>query len=255
MTRTEARKRIESLSEEIRGHDHRYYVLNQPAVSDAQYDRLMRELIGLEEQFPDLKSPDSPTQRVSGELRTAFQKTRHAGAMLSLDSLRSADEVREFDGRVRKALEVETVAYVAEPKFDGLSVELVYEDQVFTRGSTRGDGEVGEDITANLRTIRALPLKLAAGGPGGRPRGLVSVRGEAIMPLSEFAALNRRLIEASDEPFANARNAAAGTVRQLDPKITASRRLDLFAYEVMRADGVTLASQQAMLAALRGWGF
>ncbi|TMQ70851.1 MAG: NAD-dependent DNA ligase LigA [Candidatus Eisenbacteria bacterium] len=255
MTRTEARKRIESLSEEIRGHDHRYYVLNQPAIADAQYDRLMRELIGLEEQFPDLRSPDSPTQRVSGELRTAFQKTRHAGAMLSLDSLMTADELREFDGRVRKALEVETVAYVAEPKFDGLSVELVYEDGVFVRGSTRGDGEVGEDITANLRTIRALPLKLAGGGPGGSPRGLVAVRGEAIMPLSEFAALNRRLIEASDEPFANARNAAAGTVRQLDPKITASRRLDLFAYEVMRAEGVTLASQQAMLAALRGWGF
>src|SRR5437762_1679724 len=173
MTRAEARKRVETLSEEIRGHDHRYYVLNKPSVSDAQYDRLMRELIGLEEQFPDLKSPDSPTQRVS----------------------------------------------------------------------------------ANLRTIRALPLKLAAGGPGGSPKGLVSVRGEAIMPLSEFEALNRRLIEASDEPFANARNAAAGTVRQLDPKITASRRLDLFAYEVMRADELVLATQTEVLAALRDWGF
>lgn len=255
MTRAEAKKRIETLADEIRAHDHRYYVLNKPGVSDAQYDRLFAELKSLEEQFPDLRLPDSPTQRVSGELRTAFKKVRHVGPMLSLDSLMADDEVREFDGRVRKGLEVEAVDYVAEPKFDGLSVELVYEDGVFVHGATRGNGEVGEDITENLRTIRAVPLRLSDQRSPRDPRGTVAVRGEALMPLPEFEALNKRLIEENEEPFANARNAAAGTVRQLDPRITASRRLDLYAYEVMRADGITLATQQEMLAALRGWGF
>ncbi len=255
MTRAEARKRIETLAREIREHDHRYYVLDRPSIPDAQYDRLFRELQSLEETFPDLRLPDSPTQRVSGPMREAFKKVPHARPMLSLDSLMEADEVREFDARVRRALEVGQVTYVAEPKFDGLSVELVYQDGVFVRGATRGNGEVGEDITENLRTIRAVPLRLAEGGPQGGQRGTVSVRGEALMPLPEFEALNRRIIEASEEPFANARNAAAGTVRQLDPKSTASRRLDLYAYEVMHADGVSFPSQQTMLEALRGWGF
>jgi len=255
MTRAEARRRIETLAKEIREHDHRYYVLDQPTITDAQYDRLFRELQSLEEQFPDLRALDSPTLRVSGPMREAFKKVRHEGLMLSLESLMSADEVREFDARARKALEVEQIAYVAEPKFDGLSVELVYEDGVFVRGSTRGNGELGEDVTENLRTIRAVPLRLSDRGPKAGLSGRVSVRGEALMPLPEFDALNKRLIEASEEPFANARNAAAGTVRQLDPAITASRRLDLYAYEVMRAEGVALASQQAMLEALRGWGF
>ena len=255
MTRAEARKRIETLVRELGEHDYRYYVLDRPSIPDAQYDRLFRELKSLEESHPDLRLPDSPTQRVSGPMREAFKKVPHAGTMLSLESLMSADEVREFDGRVRKALEVERVTYVVEPKFDGLSVELVYEDGVFVRGSTRGNGEVGEDVTENLRTIRAVPLRLAASGPTLAAGGRVSVRGEALMPLSEFEALNRRLIEQNEEPFANARNAAAGTVRQLDPGITASRRLDLYAYEVMRADGVSITSQQGMLDTLRAWGF
>ena len=255
MTRAEARKRVEALAKEIREHDHRYYVLDKPTITDAQYDRLFRELQSLEEQYPDLRMPDSPTQRVSGPMREAFKKVPHGGLMLSLESLMDAAEVGEFDARVRKALEVERVTYVTEPKFDGLSVELVYEDGVFVRGSTRGNGEVGEDVTENLRTIRAVPLRLSEHGPRAGLRGRVSVRGEALMPLPEFAALNKRLIEASEEPFANARNAAAGTVRQLDPSITASRRLDLYAYEVMKAEGVTIASQQAMLETLRGWGF
>jgi DNA ligase (NAD+) len=255
MTKTEARKRVETLAREIREHDHRYYVLDRPTIPDAQYDRLFRELQALEEEYPDLKLPDSPTQRVSGPMREAFKKVPHEGLMLSLESLMGADEVLEFDARLRKALEVEMVTYVAEPKFDGLSVELVYEDGVFARGSTRGNGEVGEDVTENLRTIRAVPLRLAPSGRKAAPEGRVSVRGEALMPLPEFAALNRRLIEASEEPFANARNAAAGTVRQLDPTITASRKLDLYAYEIMRAPGVPLPTQQAMLETLRDWGF
>lgn len=253
MTKAEARKRIEQLAREIREHDHRYYVLDRPSISDAAYDRLFRELQALEAEFPDLSAPDSPTQRVGGGLRTAFQKVRHLQAMLSIDSLMAEDEVLEFDGRVRKGLEVERVTYVAEPKFDGLSVELVYQDGIFVRGSTRGDGETGEDITANLRTIRALPLRLREGGV--RPKGRIAVRGEALMTLPEFEALNRRLLERSEEPFANPRNAAAGAVRQLDPKVTASRRLDLYAYEVMAAEAFAPGTQTGTLDALRGWGF
>ena len=253
MTKAEAKKRIGQLAGEIRGHDHRYYVLDRPGISDAAYDRLFRELQDLEAQFPELSAPDSPTQRVGGGLRTAFQKVQHLRAMLSIDSLMAADEVLEFDGRVRKGLEVERVTYVAEPKFDGLSVELVYQDGVFVRGSTRGDGEAGEDITGNLRTIRALPLRLLEDGV--RPKGRIAVRGEALMTLAEFEALNRRLIERGEEPFANPRNAAAGAVRQLDPRITASRRLDLYAYEVMAAEAFEPRTQTATLDALRGWGF
>jgi len=214
MTRAEAKQRISELAEEIRAHDHRYYVLEKPVVSDAHYDRLFRELKTLEEQFPDLRPPDSPTLRVGGGLRSAFKKVRHIAPLRSLDSLMDEEELRDFDERVRKGLEIERPVYVAEPKFDGLSVELVYEDGVLVRGSTRGDGEIGEDITENLRTIRALPLRLA--GESRTHRGTIAVRGEALMPLAEFEALNKRLIESDEEPFANARNSASGTVRQLD---------------------------------------
>ena len=261
MTRAEAKQRIESLAEEIRRHDYRYYALDKPNISDAAYDRLFRELAELEERFPDLRPADSPTLRVGGAMRTAFKKVPHVRPMLSIDTVMNAGEVREFDARVRKTLGTdeglfaEPIAYVAEPKFDGLSIELVYEDGVLVRGSTRGDGEVGEDVTENLRTIRAVPLRLAGEGPKGGLKGRVAVRGEALMPLAEFEALNARLIQADEEPFANARNAAAGTVRQLDPAITASRKLDFYAYELMAAEHASVASQSAMLEALRGWGF
>ena len=256
-----ARRRIHALVREILDHDRRYFVEDKPSISDAAYDRLMRELRELEAEHPEHRLPDSPTLRVGGGLRAGFRKVRHVRPMLSLDSLMGEEEVREFDARVRKALGsdeglfAETVVYVAEPKFDGLSIELVYEDGVLVRACTRGDGEVGEDVTENVRTIRAVPLRLSASGPKAGARGVVSVRGEAIMPLSEFAALNQRLLQASEEPFAAARNAAAGTVRQLDPAITASRRLDFYAYEVMDAEGLVFESQQEMLEALRGWGF
>lgn len=258
MSKSEARARIAELSEEIREHDVRYYALDKPSISDAGYDALMRELQALEAEHPDLIQPDSPTQRVSGGMRSAFRKVPHAGPMLSLDSLMNADEVREFDARVRKGLGKEAglfeeqVTYVAEPKFDGLSIELVYEDGALARGSTRGDGEVGEDVLANLRTIRAIPLKLRASAR--RPvDGRIAIRGEAFLPLSEFAAMNRELIERGEEPFANARNAAAGTVRQLDPSITAARKLDFYAYEIMRAD-YRPPTQLDMLETLKAWG-
>jgi DNA ligase (NAD+) len=254
VSRTEAEKRIRALAREIREHDYRYYAEDKPCISDAEYDRLFRELVELEEKHPDLRQPDSPTQRVGGAMREAFRKVPHAAPMLSLESLMDEEEIREFDARVKRALAVDEVPYHVEPKYDGLSVELVYEDGLFARGSTRGDGQVGEDVTENLRTIRAIPLRLAEEGPPEGQRGLVSVRGEALMPLAEFEALNKRLVEASEEPFANPRNAAAGTVRQLDPKITASRRLDLYAYEVVRAP-VSFRTQSEMARALRAWGF
>jgi len=256
-----ARKRIEALTDEILEHDRRYYAEDRPSISDAAYDALMRELKELEAEHPEWRRPDSPTLRVSGVLRAGFRKVRHAKPMLSLDSLMNEEEVREFDARVRRALGTdeglfaETIVYVAEPKYDGLSIELVYEDGVLVRASTRGDGEVGEDVTENVRTIRAVPLRLGAKGPKGGERGTVAIRGEALMPIPEFQALNQRLIQANEEPFASARNSAAGTVRQLDPSITASRKLDFYAYDVMSADSAAFASQQEMLAALRGWGF
>jgi DNA ligase (NAD+) len=266
MTKSEAKARIAELADELREHDHRYYVLDKPTISDAAYDKLMRELKELEDQFPDLRLPDSPTQRVSGGLREGFKKVKHVRPLLSLDSLMQESEAREFDERVKKGLGLEEdglfagerIAYMAEPKFDGLSIELVYEDGVFTRGSTRGDGDVGEDVTENLRTIRAIPLRLRDDGPPAR--GIVGIRGEVLIPLPAFQELNQKLITAGEEPFANARNAAAGTVRQLDVSITAERRLDFFAYEILAYEPPArgkhpFPTQSAMLEALRAWGF
>jgi DNA ligase (NAD+) len=261
MTRDEARKRIQALADEIREHDFRYYAQDRPSISDAAYDKLFRELKELEEQYPDLRPSDSPTLRVGGAMRTAFKKIKHTRPMGSLDSLMNEAEVREFDARVRKGLGMEDglfageIIYLAEPKFDGLSIELVYEDGVFLRGSTRGDGEVGEDVTENLRTIRAIPLRLREDGPAGGRKGVLAVRGEALMPLPEFEALNKRLIAADEEPFASARNSAAGTVRQLDPGITASRKLDFYAYDLLHSDNATFATQDELVDALRAWGF
>jgi len=267
MNHSEARRRIAQLSREIHEHDQRYYGEDRPVISDAEYDRLFRELKELEQQFPELKLPDSPTLRVGAALRTAFKKVPHVAPMLSLDSVMDADEVREFDARVRRSLEVDAVDYWVEPKFDGLSIELVYENGVLSRGSTRGNGEVGEDITENLRTIRSIPLRLGGTDGDGRggakakgSAGVVSVRGEALIPLKEFEALNKQLIQNNEEPFANARNAAAGTVRQLDPRITASRKLSFYAYEVIFAHGGLFANgapetQQQTVERLRAWGF
>ena len=261
MKRDDARRRITELATTIRDHDHRYYALDKPAISDAAYDKLYRELQALEEEHPELRTPDSPTLRVGGSLRAAFRKHKHTAPMRSIDTEKDVEALREFDARVRKGLGLEDglfaadVTYLAEPKFDGLSIELVYEAGVFTRGTTRGDGEVGEDVTENLRTIRAVPLRLRDDGPAGGRKGVLAIRGEALMPLAEFAALNKRLIAADEEPVPNARNAAAGAVRQLDPSITASRKLDFYAYDVLHADHVTFATQHDLLAALRAWGF
>ena len=253
MTKPEARERIEALRSQIRRHDHLYYVKGHPSISDAAYDKLLRELSELEEKFPDLKTPDSPTERVSGRVQESFGEVRHLAPMLSLESLMNEDEVREFGKRMEKGLGLSRVGYMAEPKFDGLSVELVYREGRFLRGSTRGDGAVGEDVSENLKTIRSLPLSLFT---QERPAsGTVSVRAEAIMRLEEFESLNRRITEMGKEPFANPRNAASGSLRQLDTRVTASRPLDLFAYDVMYADSVAIRSQREALDLLAEWGF
>lgn len=248
-----ARRRIEKLRETIRHHDHLYYVLDRPEISDADYDRLYRELVQLEERFPALVAPDSPTQRVAGQPRPGFSEIEHTALMLSLDSADSEDAARRFDGRLRAALGDGAADYVVEPKLDGLSVELVYETGTLARASTRGDGRVGEDVTANVRTIGSVPLKLRSEKRAAP--ALLSLRGEAIMLLADFERLNARLTQENRPVFANPRNAAAGSLRQLDPGITTQRPLVFFAYEVMTVDGAEFEAQWDVLAALRDWGF
>lgn len=225
------RRRIDELRAEIREHDHRYYVLDQPTISDAAYDRLYRELVDLEAAHPELVTPDSPTMRVGGAPAEGFAKVVHSRPMLSLANVFDEAELEDFDAGLRRRLDLgegaPPIRYACEPKFDGLAVELIYEDGLLVQGATRGDGEVGEDVTANLRTIKTVPLRLA----GDPPRRL-EVRGEVVMFKRDFAALNRRQEERGEKVFANPRNAAAGSLRQLDPRITARRPLTFFAYEV-----------------------
>ncbi|MEP7330363.1 MAG: NAD-dependent DNA ligase LigA, partial [Betaproteobacteria bacterium] len=209
-------------------HDHRYYVLDDPAISDADYDGLMRELQQLEAQFPSLLHADSPTQRVAGAPSPEFDSVTHRVPMLSLNNAFTDAEVEAFDRRVREGLGEAAVTYAVEPKFDGLAINLVYERGRFVQGSTRGDGASGENVTANLRTVRAIPLQLAI----ERPPPLLEVRGEVLMLKRDFDALNRAQSARGDKVFANPRNAAAGSLRQLDPRITATRRLAFYAYGI-----------------------
>ena len=250
MTKEEARRRIEELRELIRYHNYRYYVLDSPEISDAEYDRLFRELQELEEKFPEFVTPDSPTQRVGAQPAEEFGTVPHTIPMLSLDNAMDEEEVREFDERVKRFLGTdEDIEYVAEPKLDGLGVELVYERGRLVVGSTRGDGFVGEDVTQNLRTIRAVPLVLL-----GDPPERLEVRGEVIMHIEDFRELNRRRAEEGEPLFANPRNAAAGSVRQLDPRITASRPLNIFFYGVGQVVGREFSTHWEVLQALRSWG-
>ncbi|BCA53412.1 DNA ligase [Nitrospira sp. KM1] len=248
---SDVQTRIAALRDLIRGHDYLYYVKDKPEISDAEYDRLFKELTELEQTHPELMRPDSPTQRVGAPPLEALVKVRHEKPMLSLDSILNADEVLAFDQRMKRELGVQSVDYTAEPKFDGLSVELVYQNGAFIQGSTRGDGTIGEDITTNLRTIRSLPLQLVAGS--GYPARLV-VRGEVYMRLNDFQALNRRMTERGEEAFANPRNAAAGSLRQLDSSITASRPLVVTCYEVTsRSEGAASTHWQEF-EDLSAWG-
>ncbi|MBZ5528982.1 MAG: NAD-dependent DNA ligase LigA [Acidobacteriia bacterium] len=232
-----AKQEIEKLREEIRQHEYLYYVLDEPEISDAAFDRLVNRLKALEAENPKLVTPDSPTQRVGGAPREGFPSVRHARPMLSLDNAYSEEELREFDRRVRELAGREKIEYIAEHKFDGLSISLQYENGMLARAVTRGDGTTGEDVTLNIRTIRSVPLRVDAGAlKKAGLRGDFEVRGEVMMTREAFEALNRAQEQAGGKLFANPRNAAAGAVRVLDPAITAERRLEFFAYYLL-ADG------------------
>ena len=233
MSATDPSVRIDELRALIRHHEERYYVHNDPEISDTEFDTLLHELEALEAANPDLVTPDSPTQRVAGRPTPGFAEVEHAVPMLSLDNAYNEDELKAFDERVRKGagLGSTPVPYVAELKIDGLSIALRYEDGVLTRGATRGDGTRGEDVTANVRTIRAIPLKLRGG-----PRGSIEVRGEVYFPRAAFERMNREREEAGEPLFANPRNAAAGTMRNLDPSLVAKRGLGAFTYQVVEPD-------------------
>ncbi|MEY4705596.1 MAG: ligase [Nitrospirota bacterium] len=243
--------RLTALRNKIRRHDNLYYAKDRPEISDAEYDRLFRELIDLERVHPELVTPDSPTQRVGAPPLESLNKVPHEQPMLSLDSIVDRDEVHAFDQRMKRELETPSVEYSAEPKFDGLSVELVYDRGIFTRGATRGDGTTGEDVTVNLRTIRSLPLQLQA--QSGLPDHLV-VRGEVYMRLDDFQALNRRMTERGDDAFANPRNAASGSLRQLDSTITATRPLVVTCYEIMAVSTPAPPTHWDELKRLAEWG-
>ena len=240
-----------ALRVQIEQHNHSYYVLDQPTVSDAEYDRLFRELQALELAFPELLRPDSPTQRVGGAPLAAFNEVRHATPMLSLNNAFEQEEVEAFDRRVAEALGSPLIEYATEPKYDGLAVSLVYENGLLVSGATRGDGTTGEDVTTNLRTVRSIPLRLH----GRHAPASLEVRGEVLMLKADFARLNERQAQLGEKIFANPRNAAAGSLRQLDPRITATRPLTFYAYGTDVAASGLYTRHSETLDALTQWGF
>lgn len=246
---------IKKLRTEIEAHNHRYYVLDNPIISDSEFDKLFRQLQNLEAKNPELISPNSPTQRVGAVPLSAFQTIKHKMPMLSLSNAFNSGELRDFQQQIFRKLSDENakIRYACEPKLDGLAVSLLYKNGQFVSGATRGDGNVGEDITQNLRTIRSIPLHLRETEiPAPK---MLEIRGEVFIKKGDFQKLNESQLSVGDSPFANPRNAAAGSLRQLDPKITASRPLSIFCYEVGISDGVEFRSHQAFLEALPKWGF
>ncbi len=254
MTVVQAKREVDRLRRLIRLHDQRYYLENQPEITDQEYDRLVRALKDLERAYPQLATPDSPTQRVAEKPLESFKVIRHRARMYSLDNTYSADELREFDARVRRFLGGEKVSYVVELKYDGVSVSLTYQDGEFLQGATRGDGEQGDDITVNLKTIRSIPLKLKPPQGVALPT-LMEVRGEVYLPRAAFRRLNRERPAQGEPLFANPRNAAAGSLKQLDPRIVAQRRLDLFCYGVGAVEGKSPLTQHEVLEFLKEVGF
>ena len=250
--RSKIQAQIEELRRLIRRHEYLYYVLDRPEISDAEFDKLYQKLTRFEEAHPKLITPDSPTQRVGGQPVEGFAQVQHKVAMLSLDNANSADELREFEARLKRALPGERFTYVAEPKVDGLSVALLFEQGRFVRGATRGDGRFGEEITQNLMKVRSIPHRLH--GPLAK-LNVFEVRGEIFMWRQAFAKLNRALEEDGEEPFANPRNAAAGSVRQKDPRITATRPLDIFVYGVSYATPDRFTSHWETVEQLNDSGF
>jgi DNA ligase (NAD+) len=250
----ESARRAEELRQELRYHNHRYYVLDDPEISDSDYDGLLNELRDIEAEHPELLTPDSPTQRVGAEPLAKFEQVRHLQPMLSLANARNEEELAAWVVRserylARQGVEMGDVRFVTEPKIDGLAISLVYEDGVLTRGATRGNGEIGEEVTQNLRTIGAIPLRI-----DDAPR-LLEVRGEAYMPLSAFARLNEQRAEAGEPTFANPRNSAAGSIRQLDSQLAASRPLSMWCYGVGAVEGIEFERHHESLEWLRAHGF
>ena len=250
--KVQTEQRILQLREQLNHHSHQYYVLDDPEIPDAEYDRLYQELQSLEKKYPELITSDSPTQRVGDKPLDGFTQVRHEVPMLSLDNVFNEDELTDFNKRVRQRLEVEgDIVFAAEPKLDGLAASLIYENGILIRAGTRGDGTTGEDITQNIRTIHSIPLKLL----GDNIPSLLEVRGEVFMPKAGFEKLNRRARENDEKPFANPRNAAAGSLRQLDPRITAQRPLAMYCYSVGKIEGAAqLDTHSEMLNQLQQWG-
>jgi DNA ligase (NAD+) len=242
--------RLAELKNALKHHNYRYYTLDAPEISDASYDALYRELLALEAAHPQLVTADSPSQKVGGDILPFFTKVEHRQQMLSLGNVFNLGELSEFVERVQKAAGTESVEFICEPKMDGLAVELVYEHGVFVQGSTRGDGVVGEDITANLKTLKNLPLVLTMSPKLAR----LEVRGEVFIKKADFERMNRQITDSGDEAYVNPRNTAAGSLRQLDPKVTASRPLTVFLYETGEVEGLSFASHEEKLRALQSFG-
>lgn len=251
-TKAEARRRIEELREKIRRHEYLYYVKNRPEISDSKFDKLFHELEKLEDKYPDLSSEDSPTRRVGVEPADELRAVRHVRPMLSLESDTSESAVKRFINRVRKKVGSEDLKFVLEPKLDGASIELVYEEGEFVRGATRGDGARGEEVTDNLRTVRSLPLRLRDDSREIPDR--LAVSGEVLMSREDFQELNERLLRGGGDAFANPRNAAAGSLRQLDSRVTAERPLGIYVYNLLDAKSADVHTQWEVLEAFRDWG-
>lgn len=254
MDNDSAAKRIHELRTVIEYHNRRYYQQDAPEISDAEYDRLMRELQDLEAMYPDDDLVSSPTQRVGADPLSKFSPFSHPQAMLSLANAFSSQEILDFDSRIRRLAKQDQIDYVAEPKLDGLAVNLIYEDGLFQRGATRGDGFTGEDVTQNLKTISSMPLRIKQKVSRSVPE-FIEVRGEVYIEKKPFAKLNRRREEDGEDPFANPRNAAAGSLRQLDPKVTARRPLNIFLYGIGTVRGIRFSSHWEILKTLADWGF
>ena len=251
MEKNKPQQRIDALRKEINTHNYSYYVLDNPEIPDSEYDRLLRELSEIENQYPELITPDSPTQRVGATPLDSFSEVQHEVPMLSLGNAFSDQDMSDFDKRIREAVDKDNIEYAAEPKLDGLAISLLYKEGLLTRAATRGDGRTGEDVTLNIRTIDAIPLKLR----GKDYPKLLEVRGEVVMPKAGFEKLNQQQIEKGEKPFVNPRNAAAGSLRQLDPKITATRPLSFYSYGVGLVDGMVLPKKHStVMSMLQSWG-
>src|SRR3990170_8828059 len=261
ISKEEAKRRAAKLRREIEHHDYLYYVESNPEISDAEYDTLLEELRNLEALYPELVTPDSPTRRVSGYVAEGFNLVEHRVPMMSINNISTEDDALEFDKRVMRFLGMDisqkpsssvNIEYTAEPKFDGVSASLTYENGSLIQGATRGDGNVGEEVTINIKTIKAIPLRLITSN--GVPKR-IEVRGEVILPLEAFRRLNKQLGEAGEPIFANPRNAASGSLRQLDSGITAKRPLDFYAWGIGEVIGYEFKTQWEIIQKLRGWGF